>query len=92
LHDSDSDTEDDGRRKRARSEGNSKSATASRALREKFRAGRLEVDENQFEAWQRKFRAEDPTVEFDEKQVFSVRHSKCGVFIKAKEPYDATRF
>ena len=95
LNDSDSATSgaDDGTSwKRLRSEGNSRSATASQMLRERFRAGKLEVDEIQLDTWQTKILAEDPNAEFDEKQVFSACHSKCRVFIKAKEPYDATRF
>jgi hypothetical protein len=69
---------DSDRRKRPRSEGKSKSAMASRTLREKFRTGKLEVDENQLGGWQTKIIEEDPDAEFDEKNIFSARHSGCG--------------
>ena len=84
------DREDD--RKRPRAEGKSKSAKSSRALRERFRKGELEVDETQLKRWRKKIINEDPNAEFDGKNTFAVRHSKCGDFINAKEPYDATRF
>lgn len=63
---------DSDRRKRPRLEAKSKSAMASQALREKFRTGKLEVDENQLGGWQTKIFVEDSDAEFDEKKKFSL--------------------
>lgn len=79
-------------RKRLRSEEKSKSAIASWVLREKFRAGKLEVDVKQLKVWQNKILEEDPGAEFDEKNTFSARHSKCGAFVNVKEPFNVTQF
>jgi len=95
LHDSDDvlhERHDSDSRKRPKSEGKSKSAIASRALREKFRAGKLEVDVKQLKVWRNKILEEDAGAEFDEKNPFSARHSKCGAFVNVKEPFDVTRF
>lgn len=91
-------TEEDGRwdkdngRKQLKSEGKSKLAMASRKLREKFGKGDLEVNEAPLKWWQKKIITEDSDAEFDDKHTFSARHSLCGSFINAKEPYDATWF
>jgi hypothetical protein len=79
-------------RKWPRPEGKSKSAIASRALREKYRKGELEVDETQLKRWKKKIIGEDSKAEFNGKNTFAVRHSKCGDYINAKEPFDVTRF
>ncbi|KAM6488976.1 hypothetical protein JOM56_015612 [Amanita muscaria] len=71
--------------------GDSRSAAASRTLRQKLRSGEFEVDDAKLARWKEKCRTMDPDVEFDSK-TFGARHSKCGQFIKAKEPYDVKRF
>lgn len=78
-------------KRRKDSHGTSNSAVASRALRETFRSGKLEMDKKKVARWKQKCCSEDPNVEFDKKNI-TARHSKCGEFIKMKEPYDATRF
>lgn len=42
--------------------------------------------------WKTKILEEDSDAEFDEKNIFSARHSGCGAWVKAKEPYEVTRF
>ena len=81
----------DAKKRRKETQGMSKSALASRTLRESFRNGKLEMDEKKLANWKQKCRLKDANVEFDKKNI-SARHSKCGEFIKMKEPYDATRF
>jgi hypothetical protein len=73
------------------SQGMSKSALASRTLIELFQSGTLDMNEKKLANWKQKCRTKDPNVEFDKKNI-AARHSKCGEFIKMKEPYNATRF
>lgn len=91
LRDTSPDARGPAKKMRKDAQGTSKSALASRTLRESFRSGKLEMNEKKVANWKQKCRTKDPDVEFD-KQNISARHSKCGEFVKMKEPYDATRF
>jgi hypothetical protein len=91
LSDTSSNAESHVKKRRKDSQGMSKSALASRTLIELFQSGTLDMNKKKLENWKQKCRTKDPNVEFDKKNI-AARHSKCGEFIKMKEPYNATRF
>jgi hypothetical protein len=73
-------------------EGTSRSATASRAMREKFRDGILKIQPWRVEAWKKKVLKDDPKAEFDPKDICHARHSGCGKYVKMKEPCNIGRW
>lgn len=73
-------------------EGTSRSAKASRAMRENFRGGTLNVKAWRIEAWKKKVLKDDPKAEFDPNDISRARHSGCGKYIKMKEPCNIGRW
>lgn len=72
--------------------GISQSATSSRTTREAARRGELEISRKKENNWREKIKNVDPNARFFEDNVVDVTHFDCGQTIKAKEPYDSTRF
>lgn len=73
-------------------EGESKSAMASRARREKLKEGKLTIEEERLEEWKEELREDDPDVEFYKDDIRRVRHSKCGKAFLVKDPFDTVRW
>ena len=73
-------------------EGTSKSAVASRLLRESVKKGSFIINEEKFQTWRSKILQSDPNSEFDAHDLWKVRHSVCGEWKRVKEPYDAARW
>lgn len=71
-------------------EGTSKSAVASRALRQRLADGTFKIDRAKYRKWKDKILATDPGAEFPELTV--ARHSICGTPVRVKEPYDFVRW
>lgn len=72
--------------------GVSKSAVASRKLREKAASGTYTASEKRLETWKAKITDLDPSARFDPKDSQKVLHSQCNAWVRVKEPGDATRF
>jgi hypothetical protein len=72
--------------------GTSRSAIASRKLREKATSGSYVVREKRFETWKEKITNLDPDARFDKKNTQKVLHSRCSAWLLVKEPGDTTRF
>ena len=94
--DSDDDSSDDPdirpRKFTKSGEGTSKSAVASRLLRESVKEGSFTINDEKFQNWRSKILQSDPDAEFDAHNLWKVRHSVCGEWKRVKEPYDATRW
>jgi hypothetical protein len=73
-------------------EGTSRSAKASRAMREDFRDGSLKIKAWRIEAWKEKVLKDDPQAEFDPKDISRARHSGCGKYVKMKDPCNIGRW
>jgi len=73
-------------------EGQSRSATASFALRKAAASGILKINKNRQGNWQAKIRKADQEAEFESDNVSKTRCSLCREWVLAKEPYDSTRF
>lgn len=72
--------------------GTSKSALASRKLREKVASGTYIVREKSLETWKEKISNLDPGARFDRTNSRKVLHSSCSTWLLMKEPGDTTRF
>jgi hypothetical protein len=72
--------------------GISKSAKASKAKRDSFKAGTLYISAKQLAEWKKEVLKNDPHAEFDPSNIRRVRHSRCGNFFQVKEPLDLTRW
>lgn len=72
--------------------GTSRSAKASRKLREETDNGTHVIDTNKLEAWKMKIRKIDSDVSFEEGNPRKVCHTRCARWILVKEPGDTTRF
>ena len=72
--------------------GQSRSATASRKLHQKLTSGEWRPTLNQAAEWKAKILLLDGQAEVNEKTTKDVRHSRCGRWIKMKEPCDTSRF
>ncbi|KAF9784786.1 hypothetical protein BJ322DRAFT_1196341 [Thelephora terrestris] len=72
--------------------GTSRSAIASRRLREKATSRTYVVQEKRFETWKAKILNLDPSAQFDQKDPMRVFHSRCSTWLRTKEPGDTTRF
>jgi hypothetical protein len=72
--------------------GISKSATASRNIRDAEKRGEFEVNKGKENRWRSKILNLDAHAEFYTGDVSRVRHSRCGKDLRVKEPYDTTRF
>ena len=72
--------------------GQSRSATASRKLHQKLTSGEWRPTLNQAAEWKAKILLLDGQAEVNEKTTKDVRHSRCGCWIKMKEPCDTSRF
>jgi len=72
--------------------GLSRSATASRALRQSVRSGKFHPDLRKLERWMADIWQIDKDAEVNSKTAQEVRHSTCGRWYKMKEPYDTYRF
>ena len=72
--------------------GTSRSAKASRKLREDVKNGTHTVHARKLETWRTKISRIDPDVRFDEKNPRKVFHAQCAQWILVKEPGDTTRF
>ncbi|KAF9779588.1 hypothetical protein BJ322DRAFT_1167867 [Thelephora terrestris] len=70
----------------------SRSAEASRKLKEDLRSGTFAVDEGKRKRFEGKCRAVDGHAMFRYKKSWQVRHSKCSKWVKMREPYDMVRF
>ena len=69
-------------------EGTSRSAKASRTRREKLLDGTLTIEPWRINVWKKKVLKDDLKAEFDPKNVRHARHSRCGKYIKMKDPCD----
>lgn len=72
--------------------GTSRSAQASRKLREKANDGTYIVHTKKLETWKTKIRGIDPDVGFDDSDPRRVLHTRCTQWVLVKEPGDTTRF
>jgi hypothetical protein len=73
-------------------DGTSKSAVASRSLRKSVKSGTFNINQEKYQNWKTKILQSDRDAEFDEHDLWKVRHSVCGEWKRVKEPYDATRW
>lgn len=73
-------------------EGTSKSAVASRSLRKSVKSGTFIINQEKYRNWKTKILQSDHDAEFDEHDLWKIRHSVCGKWKRVKEPYDATRW
>ena len=73
-------------------EGTSKSAVASRSLRKSVKSGTFSIKQEKFQNWRAKIVQSDHDAEFDERDIWKIRHSVCGEWKRVKEPYDTTRW
>jgi hypothetical protein len=73
-------------------EGTSKSAVHSRKRRQLAAQGKLEINHKSYDTFKKKILASDSKAEFDPGNISHVRHSKCGSWLKMKDPYDAGRW
>ncbi|KII84575.1 hypothetical protein PLICRDRAFT_167537 [Plicaturopsis crispa FD-325 SS-3] len=72
--------------------GISRSARTSKAAREAVARGEFQVDEDQLDRWKRKIVKLDEDAEFHPSDIRQVRHSRCGKYVRVKEPYNMSRF
>lgn len=72
--------------------GSSRSATAEKEAQEAANRGEFEVNEKKLDNWKAKILLLDKDAEFYKSNIQIVCHSSCGLRIKMKEPYNATRF
>ncbi|KAF9780748.1 hypothetical protein BJ322DRAFT_1011530 [Thelephora terrestris] len=72
--------------------GTSRSAEASRKLREGVNNGTYVVQKKKLGTWRSKIRGLDSNVDFDDKNPRRVFHQSCERWILVKEPGDSTRF
>lgn len=72
--------------------GTSRSALASRKLRDKVTSGTYVVQEKRFKSWKEKISDLDPGARFDKGNPRKVLHSRCSTWLLVKEPGDTTRF
>ena len=70
----------------------SRSAEASRKLRESLKSGTFVVDEGKRERFEGKCRGLDGHAKFSYKGSWQVRHSKCSKWVTMREPYELVRF
>ena len=74
-------------------EGTSRSAIASRILKESFRDGMAKLNETKYQNWEKKVLAGDSDAEFSIKgDSWKVRHSVCGTWKPMQEPYNLKRW
>jgi hypothetical protein len=73
-------------------EGSSKSAVASRGLRQKVKEGSFRIVDDKYQRWKKKVLEGDDEAEFDKSNIRKVRHSICGTVVTVKEPYDSVRW
>ena len=72
--------------------GISQSATSSRKTREAAKQGEFEINRKKEKNWREKIKDVDSNARFFDDNVVDVTHFNCRQTIKAKEPYDSTRF
>jgi hypothetical protein len=72
--------------------GLSRAATAARELRKKVQNGEFKPNLIKLEKWVTEIKSIDKNAEVNRKTAKDIRHSKCGRWYKAKEPYDTYRF
>ena len=73
-------------------EGSSKSAVASRVLRQQLKEGSFEVVDDKYQRWKKKILDGDGEAKFDKDNICKVRHSICGTVVTVKEPYNSVRW
>lgn len=71
-------------------EGTSKSV-ASRSIQQSVKSGTFIINQERYRNWKTKILQSDRDAEFDEHDLWKIRHSVCGKWKKVKEPYDTTR-
>lgn len=71
-------------------DGTSKSAVASHSLQKSVKSGTFKVNPEKFQNWKTKILQTDHHAEFDEHDLWKVRHSVCGEWKRVKEPYHST--
>lgn len=72
--------------------GTSKSALASRKIRDRVASKTHAMSKKRLKNWQKKMTDLDPDVQFDPENTCRVRHSPCSTWLLVKEAGDATRF
>ena len=72
--------------------GISQSAMSSRKTRDAAKRGEFQISRNKENNWRKKIKDVDPNARFFDDNVVDATHFNCGQTIKAKEPYDSTRF
>ena len=72
--------------------GESRSAVASRKLKESLKSGQFVADERRQEVFEEKCRKMGGGVKFRYGEKWEVLHQKCGKWLVMNEPYNATRF
>lgn len=70
----------------------SRSAGASRKLKESLKSGTFVADEGKKERFEKKCRGLDRHAMFRYKESWQVRHSKCSKWVTMREPYNSVRF
>ena len=83
-------SDDEGSAREAK--GLSRSAVATRKLRESMKLGKLVVDERKKAAYEQKCVQMDPMARFRYQKKWEVLHSRCGKWFAMSEPYNATKF
>ena len=73
-------------------EGSSRSAAASRKLRESMKSGKFVADEQKKAAYEKKCVGMDGKARFRYEKKWEVLHSKCGKWFSMSEPYNTTKF
>ena len=72
--------------------GESRSAAASRKLKDLLKSGQFVVDRQKRDAYEGKCRRMDSGVKFRYGEKWEVLHRKCGKWYTMTEPYNTTRF
>lgn len=72
--------------------GSSRSAAATRKLRELVKSGKFVVDEQKKVTYERKCVGMDAKARFRYEKKWEVLHSKCGKWFAMSEPYNTTKF
>ena len=72
--------------------GGSRSAVASRKLKESLKTGQFVVNEQKKDAFEERCRQMDDGVKFRYGEKWEVLHQKCGKWTTMAEPYNTTRF
>ena len=74
-------------------EGTSKSV-ASRSIRQSVKSGTFIINQERYRNWKTKILQSDRDREFDEHDLWKIRHSEsvCGKWKKVKEPYNTTQW